>query len=173
MSTLINIIKGDITSLKVDVIVNAANSQLAGGGGVDGAIHRTGGPSIMKECQEWIAENGMCEPGNAMITHGGELKAKYVIHTVGPIWKGGKNKEESILRDAYRKCLDLCKEYGLSSIAFPNISTGVYGFPKTRAARVATVAVQKWIDENPGEIDDVIFCCFDEENFNLYQQLLR
>ena len=158
--------KGDITQMNVDAIVNAANSGLRGGGGVDGAIHRAGGPEIMEECRKI----GNCPTGQAVVTTGGKLKVKKVIHTVGPIWSGGSKDEELLLALAYQNSLKLAVDNGLFSIAFPNISTGVYGFPKEKAAIIAVKTVNAFLKTNP-ELD-IYFVCFDEENFEIYQNLL-
>jgi O-acetyl-ADP-ribose deacetylase len=166
------VIRGDITTLDVDAIVNAANSSLLGGGGVDGAIHRAGGPVILEECRKIIARQGGCKPGEAVVTRGGNLKAKFVIHTVGPVWRGGAEKEDLILASAYRNCMMLAHETGIRSIAFPNISTGVYGFPKGRAAEIAVREVRTFL-EHDTEIRRLIFCCFDEENFKIYKSILN
>lgn len=168
----VKVIKDDITKLNVDAIVNAANSALAGGGGVDGAIHRAAGPSVMMDCQEWIKNNGQCEPGNVALTDGGDLNVQYIIHAVGPIWKGGNNGEADQLRSAYRNSLSVAKANGVKSIAFSNISTGVYGFPKEMAAEIAITTVRDFLLENPGWFRAVIFCCYDPENFQLYKLLL-
>lgn len=168
----IKLIQGDITKLQVDAIVNAANSSLLGGGGVDGAIHRAGGPQILEECKQIRNRQGGCKTGEAVITSGGNLKAKYIIHTVGPVWNGGHNNEEQLLGNAYRNSLQLAVTRNISTIAFPNISTGIYGFPKRRAAEVAIEIVQQFLQVNES-IREVIFCCFDEENTSLYQQLLK
>ena len=175
MNTLINrifIIQGDITKLEVDAIVNAANSSLMGGGGVDGAIHRAGGPVILDECREIVARQGRCDTGNAVITSGGNLPAKFVIHTVGPVWRGGNNNEPKLLENAYRNSLKLAVENGIETIAFPNISTGVYGFPKDKAAEIAVQAVTKYLAENE-QIKQVYFVCFDQENYELYKAALK
>ncbi|MCL2129563.1 MAG: O-acetyl-ADP-ribose deacetylase [Treponema sp.] len=169
------IIKGDITSLDVDVIVNAANSSLMGGGGVDGAIHRSAGPELLEQCIKIAKERqglpgGPCPTGDAVITGAGKLPCKKVIHTVGPVWRGGKNGEPEGLASCYRKSLLLAEAEGLKSIAFPNISTGVYGYPKDLAAKTALETVQKTMEETPG-IERVIFVCFDDENFNIYKEL--
>lgn len=168
----IKLIQGDITKLQVDAIVNAANSSLLGGGGVDGAIHRAGGPQILEECKQIRNRQGGCKTGEAVITSGGNLKAKYIIHTVGPVWTGGHNNEEQLLGNAYRNSLQLAVTRNISTIAFPNISTGIYGFPKRRAAEVAIETVRQFLQVNES-IREVIFCCFDEENTSLYQQLLK
>lgn len=168
----LKLIQGDITKLQVDAIVNAANSSLLGGGGVDGAIHRAGGPQILEECRQIRNKQGGCKTGESVITSGGNLKAKHVIHTVGPVWNGGSNYEEQLLENAYRNSLQLAVENNISTIAFPNISTGIYGFPKRRAAEIVIDTVQQFLKSNES-IREVIFCCFDEENTNLYKQLLK
>jgi len=166
-SSKVELVMGDITKLDVDAIVNAANSSLLGGGGVDGAIHRAAGPKLLEECRDL----GGCESSQAKITFGYELPAKYVIHTVGPIWRGGNEHEAETLRDCYLNSLKLAEAKGIRSIAFPNISTGVYGYPKAEAAQIATDAVGIYLRSSKG-IVKVIFTCFDEENYNLYEQLL-
>ena len=168
----IELIKGDITEQKVDAIVNAANSTLMGGGGVDGAIHRAGGPSILEECKKIVAKQGGCKTGEAVITTGGNLPAKFVIHTVGPVWNGGNKNESTLLSACYKNSLKLASEHQLSSIAFPNISTGIYGYPKKEAAEIGIKAVRKFLDENDFIIM-VYFVCFDEENHQIYQSLLH
>jgi O-acetyl-ADP-ribose deacetylase len=167
----IEVILGDITTIKVDAIVNAANSRLAGGGGVDGAIHRAGGPSIMAECDRIRQEKGGCPTGEAVITTAGKLKAKKVIHTVGPVWNGGSGDEEHLLANAYRNSLKQVVENGLKSVAFPNISTGIYGYPKKEAAETAIKTVKDFLSGNK-EIEKVIFVCFDSESFLIYRKLL-
>ena len=164
---MIELIKGDITSLKIDAIVNAANRSLLGGGGVDGAIHRAAGPELLDECK--ILDG--CDTGDAKITNGYLLPAKHVIHTVGPVWHGGNSKEDFHLRNCYRKSLMLANEYGLKTIAFPNISTGVYHFPKSRAAEIAILAARDFMTayELPQK---VIFVCFDDENYRIYMEIL-
>jgi O-acetyl-ADP-ribose deacetylase (regulator of RNase III) len=168
----IQLINGDITKLEVDAIVNAANSSLMGGGGVDGAIHRAGGPDILEECRAIRNRQGGCPTGKAVITAGGKLKAKFVIHTVGPVWRGGSNHEDELLGSAYTNSLNLAASNHLSSIAFPSISTGVYGFPKKRAAEIAVTQIRLFLADAHHSIKTVIFCCFDEENYQTYKQLL-
>ncbi len=164
----IQLTKGDITKMKVDSIVNAANSSLLGGGGVDGAIHRAGGPKILEECILIRNRQGGCKTGEAVITTGGNLPAKYVIHTVGPVWHGGDKHEDELLHNAYTNSLRLAEENNITSIAFPNISTGIYGFPKQRAAEIAVKAVS---DFKASSLQQVFFVCFDEENYNIYKSL--
>lgn len=167
----IYVLKGDITTLDADAVVNAANSGLMGGGGVDGAIHRAGGIIINEECSEIIKKIGRLEPGKAVITSGGNLKAPYVIHTVGPIWHGGTKGEEEILAECYRSCLKLASEKGIKTIAFPNISTGIFGYPKERAAKTAFDTVIKELVRYK-TIDRVGFVCFDDYNYKLYIELI-
>src|SRR5690606_25740545 len=168
---MIELLKGDITKLEVDAVVNAANSSLLGGGGVDGAIHRAGGPAILEECQRIRAKQGGCMVGEAVITTGGNLPANFVIHTVGPTWNGGKYYEEALLASAYRSSLALAVEHQLQSIAFPNISTGVYRFPKDRAAEIAIDTVKEFLNFSSAEIK-VTFVCYDEENYWIYEELI-
>ncbi|WP_272150065.1 O-acetyl-ADP-ribose deacetylase [Tenacibaculum aiptasiae] len=163
----IKLIKGDITKIKVDAIVNAANSSLLGGSGVDGAIHRVGGSSILEECKQIRNKQGKCKTGEVVITTAGKLPAKYVIHTVGPVYNGGQKSEKELLTDCYKNSILLAKEKNLTSISFPCISTGIYSFPKFLAAEIAIETVKK----NP-IIEEVIFVCFDEENYNIYKKLL-
>jgi O-acetyl-ADP-ribose deacetylase (regulator of RNase III) len=165
----ISIIQSDITTLTVDAIVNAANRSLLGGGGVDGAIHRKGGAVILEECKAIIARQGSCKTGEAVLTRGGNLPAKYVIHTVGPIWNGGKKKEVELLANCYKNSLNIAFENGFKTIAFPNISTGIYHFPKDKAAQIAFEAIRNY--PNIEFFEAIIFCCFDEENFELYNSL--
>jgi O-acetyl-ADP-ribose deacetylase (regulator of RNase III) len=181
MSTcIIETILGDITTLPVDVIVNAANSSLLGGGGVDGAIHRAAGPELLAECRR-IAEKrrdipgGPCPAGDAVISGAYKLPCKKIIHTVGPVWYGGSHNEPALLASCYRKSLLLASDprsadAGFHSIAFPNISTGVYGYPKELAAGIALSTVKATLSETPG-ITRVVFVCFDQENFRLYTAL--
>jgi O-acetyl-ADP-ribose deacetylase (regulator of RNase III) len=171
MKAQIKLIFGDITKLEVDAIVNAANSSLIGGGGVDGAIHRAGGPQILAECREIVSREGRCATGEAVITSGGNLPAKYVIHTVGPIWRGGQNNEPGLLANAYRNSLKLAAEHGCETIAFPNISTGVYGFPKDKAAKIAVETVTNFLT-GTDQIKHLYFVCFDEENYDFYKLLI-
>jgi O-acetyl-ADP-ribose deacetylase (regulator of RNase III) len=163
---------GDITLIEVDAIVNAANKSLMGVGGVDGAIHRAGGPQILEQCMAINKRQGGCPTGEAVITTGGNLKAKFVIHTVGPVWSGNNENEELLLASAYRNSLSLAAANLVKSIAFPNISTGVYRFPKKRAAEIAIQEVNSFLSKDD-VLQHVIFCCFDEENFNIYDQLLK
>ncbi|MFC6998449.1 O-acetyl-ADP-ribose deacetylase [Rufibacter roseus] len=167
----INLLKGDITKVTTDAIVNAANSSLLGGGGVDGAIHRAGGPAILEECKQIRARQGGCPTGEAVITTGGDLPAQYVIHTVGPVWNGGHKNEPKLLANCYRNSLLLAQQHKVKIIAFPNISTGVYGYPKDKAAQVAVQTVQEFLQENKLP-EQVTFVVFDEENLRLYEQLL-
>lgn len=171
-STELELIRGDITTVAVDAIVNAANSLLLGGGGVDGAIHTAGGPSILAACQR-IRARGGCATGDAVITTAGRLPAKHVIHTVGPVWGSVEDSEAiRLLASCYRSSLDLAAEHRCRTIAFSNVSTGVYGFPKPAAAETAIDNVQNWLDENPGLLDRVVYVCFDEENHSLYSRML-
>ncbi|AMR31947.1 RNase III inhibitor [Mucilaginibacter sp. PAMC 26640] len=171
MDKRIKLQQGDITKLNTDAIVNAANSSLLGGGGVDGAIHRAGGRQILEECIKIVDRQGGCRTGNAVITTGGKLPAKYVIHTVGPIWNAGKSKEEELLASCYKNSLALAVKNNVKSIAFPNISTGVYRFPKQLAAEIAVKTVGEFLAENQS-IEEVIFICFDDKNLSIYQKLL-
>ena len=168
MSDKIEIQQGDITKLKVDAIVNAANTSLRGGGGVDGAIHRAAGPELL----EFNKQLGGCKTGEAKITPGFNLQAKYIIHTVGPVWNGGNNNEDKLLANCYSNSLLLATENNVKSIAFPAISTGVYRFPLERAANIAVKVVNEFLSQNKS-IEKVIFACFDNENFNIYSQLLN
>lgn len=167
-TTRIEVMLGDITRQKVDAIVNAANETLLGGGGVDGAIHRAAGPELLSECRAL----GGCATGDAKITKGYQLPAKYVIHTVGPVWGGGARGEDNLLVSCYRKSLELATAHGLKSIAFPCISTGVYHFPQERAATIAVREVRSFLEENPS-LERVVFVCFLEEDFGIYQRLLQ
>lgn len=159
-------IKADITGVPVDAIVNAANSSLLGGGGVDGAIHRAGGPSILKDCKEIINKQGGCKTGDAVITGAGNLPAKFVIHTVGPVWYGGNNNEREKLANCYKNSLQLAVENNCKTLTFPNISTGVYRFPKKDAAKIAVETVDSFLQQD-SVLQKVIFVCYDDENFAL------
>ena len=166
--SLIEVIQTDITQLDVDAIVNAANSTLRGGGGVDGAINRAAGPQLLDEC----ISLGGCPTGEARITNGYKLKARYVIHTVGPIWCGGNSNESYLLACCYQRSLSLAVENNCRSIAFPNISTGIYGFPKKLAAEIAIREVRSFLNANK-VVSKVLFCCFDSENHLIYNRLLN
>ena len=161
------LIQGDITKLEVDAIVNAANTTLLGGGGVDGAIHRAAGKELLAECRTLAG----CATGDAKITKGYNLPARFVIHTVGPVWNGGNSGEPEKLTSCYRRSLELAVKNGIRTIAFPNISTGVYGYPKNDAATIAISTVKEFL-QNHSEIQQVIFCAFDEENYRIYKNLL-
>ncbi len=163
---MIKIINGDITKVKADAIVNAANTTLLGGGGVDGAIHRAGGPEILAECRLI----GGCPTGEAVITTAGKLPAKYVIHAVGPVWRGGQHNEDRLLANAYLNSLKIAEKNNLKTIAFPNISTGVYRFPKKKAAEIALKTVNDFL-KNSKAVKEVIFVCYDDENYEIYKQM--
>jgi O-acetyl-ADP-ribose deacetylase (regulator of RNase III) len=164
---MLRVMQGDITKLQVDAIVNAANPTLLGGGGVDGAIHRAAGPELLDEC----AALGGCCTGEAKITRGYSLPARYVIHTVGPVWRGGTGNEQELLRGCYVSSLEIGRRNGVRSIAFPCISTGVYGYPQEKAARTAIGAVREFL-ETSGYAMEVVFCCFSQNDAVLYRQLL-
>ncbi|HVI44839.1 MAG TPA: O-acetyl-ADP-ribose deacetylase [Chitinophaga sp.] len=164
----IKVIKGDITRQATDAIVNAANSSLMGGGGVDGAIHRAGGPAILEDCRAIVARQGGCKTGEAVITTGGHLPARHVIHTVGPVWNGGNKNEEALLAACYRNSLELAAHHQLRSISFPNISTGIYHFPKDLAASIAMDTIVHFLEQN-SSIEEVILVCFDDENLKYTQ----
>ncbi len=172
MSTRITLVQGDITGQNVDAIVNAANSSLLGGGGVDGAIHRAGGPKILEECKVIRKEKGECPPGEAVMTSGGRLPARFVIHTVGPVWQGGKNGEALVLERAYRNCLMLARQHNIKSIAFPSISTGAYGYPLEDAARIAIRTIKECLHDVAG-IEEVRFVVFSENDRLVYDRLLE
>lgn len=165
---IIKLHKGDITKMNVDAIVNAANSSLLGGGGVDGAIHRAAGPELLVECRKL---NG-CPTGEAKITNAYNLACKHVIHTVGPIWKGGNSNEANLLKSCYKNSLKLAEAYKLESIVFPNISTGVYGYPKKEAAKIAIETVIKK-SLKLKHLKEITFCVFDDTNYEIYQKLLK
>ncbi|NUU65390.1 O-acetyl-ADP-ribose deacetylase [Enterobacteriaceae bacterium BIT-l23] len=171
MQHRIEIIQGDITQVNAEAIVNAANSSLMGGGGVDGAIHRAAGPELLSECREVRQRHGECPTGQAVITGAGKLPASAVVHAVGPVWHGGEAGEAELLASAYRNSLQLVSDNSLRSVAFPNISTGVYGYPKALAAEVAWRAVSDFLRTHPLP-EQVYFVCYDEENTRLYQRLL-
>ncbi|MGB2959732.1 MAG: O-acetyl-ADP-ribose deacetylase [Bacteroidota bacterium] len=170
--TLLRLVRGDITEQDVQAIVNAANSRLMGGGGVDGAIHRAGGPRILEECREIRAVCGALPPGEAVITSGGRLSARFVIHTVGPVWSGGSHGEDHLLKSAYNNSLRLAVENGVSSMAFPSISTGAYGFPVERASRIAMETVSRFV-ETRGKPREVRFVVFSQHDFHVYARLFQ
>jgi len=172
MNSKLKLVKGDITKIEADAIVNAANSSLLGGGGVDGAIHRAGGQAILDDCIAIRNRQGGCKTGEAVITTAGKLPAKYVIHTVGPVYNGDKAEKEQLLANAYRNSLQLAVEHDINTIAFPNISTGIYHFPKPKAAQIALATVQDFLKHNDS-ITQVTFVCFDDENYSLYADSLQ
>jgi O-acetyl-ADP-ribose deacetylase (regulator of RNase III) len=171
--TKVSIVQGDITRQATDAIVNAANPSLMGGGGVDGAIHRAGGPAILEECKKIVARQGRLSTGKAVITTGGNLKARHVIHTVGPIWHGGTGNEAELLRSAYYECLKLATENNLTSIAFPSISTGAYGYPVDEAAKIAVSTVVSFLKEQATSLKDVVFVLFDSRTYQSYCSALQ
>lgn len=166
--TRIRLRQGDITEQDTDAIVNAANSTLMGGGGVDGAIHRAGGPAIMEECRRIIAQIGRLDTGKAVMTTGGRLRARYVIHTVGPVWRGGGRGEAELLASAYVESLKLASEHGLKSVAFPSISTGAYGYPVAEAAKVALRAVTDFLRNHETSLEEVRFVLYDARTYHAY-----
>ena len=170
--TVIELLKGDITMLRVDAIVNAAKNSLMGGGGVDGAIHKAGGPEILRECKEIVKRQGECPTGEAVITTAGNMPSKYVIHTVGPVWKGGSEDEKQLLSNCYKNSLNIAVQNGIKSIAFPNISTGIYKFPKKEAGIIAVESVIEFL-KNESSIEKVIFACFGDENYEIYIKLIE
>ncbi len=163
----LRVIEGDITQQDVEAIVNAANSTLLGGGGVDGAIHRAAGPELLAECRTL----GGCPTGQAKITRGYRLPAKWVIHTVGPVWRDGRHGEDELLADCYRNSLAIVRERGIRSVAFPSISTGAYGFPMDRAARIAVSEIRRFLETAP-EVTEVRLVCFGKSAFETHQQAL-
>jgi len=169
---MLKLVYGDITKIHVDAIVNAANTSLLGGSGVDGAIHKAGGKAILEDCQKIRAKQGGCKVGEAVITTAGKLPAKFIIHTVGPVWSNGKKDEEKLLALSYRNSLKLALENQVQSIAFPNISTGIYHFPKRKAAEIAIATVSNFLITTE-VIKKVIFICFDNENYNIYRAMLN
>ncbi len=166
MAERIEVIKADITTVEADAIVNAANTSLLGGGGVDGAIHRAGGPAILADCRKIVARQGGCKTGDAVITTAGNLPATYVIHTVGPVWNGGKNNENEKLKNCYINSLKLAAAHQCKTVAFPNISTGIYNFPKPEASKIAVTTIAEFL-ETQHLPEKVFIVCFDEENFLL------
>jgi O-acetyl-ADP-ribose deacetylase (regulator of RNase III) len=171
MDATIELIQADITKIKVDAIVNAANTSLLGGGGVDGAIHRAGGKEILEQCIGIKDKQGGCPVGEAVITTGGKLPAKYVIHAVGPVWSKNNPNAERLLTNAYRHSLELAVANGVKTIAFPNISTGVYQFPKIRAAEIAINAIDEFLSTD-FQLEKVVLVCFDSENYAIYKNLI-
>jgi O-acetyl-ADP-ribose deacetylase (regulator of RNase III) len=170
-ATTLTLVRGDITRQQVDAIVNAANSSLMGGGGVDGAIHNAGGPTILEECKQIRQLQGPCPPGNAVITGGGKLPARHVIHAVGPIWRGGSTNEAETLASAYRTCLSIAADYDVKTIAFPSISTGAYGYPVDDAAKVAVETVGKFCQDSQA-LSEIRFVLFDQFTFDAYKSAL-
>ncbi|HUU12566.1 MAG TPA: O-acetyl-ADP-ribose deacetylase [Terriglobia bacterium] len=168
MKERIQVVQGDITQQKVDAIVNAANTSLLGGGGVDGAIHRAAGPKLLEECRTL----GGCPTGQAKITGGHNLPAKHVIHTVGPVWNGGRHGEDDLLASCYRNSVALAEQHGIKTIAFPCISTGVYGFPFERAAKIAVAEVKSFLERSK-RIEQVVFVCFLKRDYECYVKILR
>jgi len=171
--TKVSIVRGDITDQATEAIVNAANPGLMGGGGVDGAIHRAGGPAILEECKKIVAQKGRLSTGKAVITGGGNLKAGYVIHTVGPIWHGGSRNESELLESAYYECLQLATSNKLGSISFPSISTGAYGYPLDEAARIGVSAVVSFLKEQATSLREVVFVLFDTRTYESYRSALQ
>ena len=171
--TRISMIQGDITEQDTDAIVNAANSGLMGGGGVDGAIHRAGGPAILEECKKVVAQHGRLPPGKAVITTGGNLKARYVIHTVGPVWRGSTGNEAELLRSAYHECLKLANENELTSISFPSISTGAYGYPVDEAAKIAVSTLFSFLKQQTTSLKEIVFALFGSRTYQSYRSALQ
>lgn len=169
----LSIVQGDITRQATDAIVNAANPGLMGGGGVDGAIHRAGGPAILEECRQIVSRQGWLPTGQAVITTGGNLKARFVIHTVGPVWRGGNSGEPEQLASAYRESLKVAAENNLSSVSFPSVSTGAYGYPVAEAAKVAIETVASFLREQVTSIREVVFVLFDSATLESYSSALR
>lgn len=168
MAALLKAIQADITTLSLDAIVNAANSSLLGGGGVDGAIHRAAGPDLLHECRLL----GGCKTGDAKLTQGYRLPAKYIIHTVGPVWRGGTNGEPELLRSCYQRCMEIAVTKGIASIAFPSISTGIYGYPIPLAAKIAVGTIRNVLETFP-QIHEVTFCCFSTSDLKVYAETLK
>ena len=171
--TKVSIVRGDITDQATEAIVNAANPGLMGGGGVDGAIHRAGGPAILEECRKIVARQGRLPTGKAVITGGGNLKAGYVIHTVGPVWHGGSRNEPELLKSAYYECLRLATGNKLGSISFPSISTGAYGYPLDEAAKIAVSTVVSFLEEQSTSLKEVVFVLFDARTYESYRSALQ
>ncbi|MFO7773242.1 MAG: O-acetyl-ADP-ribose deacetylase [Dehalococcoidia bacterium] len=171
--TKVSIVQGDITKQATEAIVNAANPGLMGGGGVDGAIHRAGGPAILEECKKIVARQGRLPTGKAVITGGGNLKARYVIHTVGPVWHGGSRNESELLKSAYYECLQLATESKLTSISFPSVSTGAYGYPLDEAARIAAGTVVSFLKQQATSLEEVVFVLFDARTYESYRWALQ
>jgi len=170
MKSVIEIIKSDITKLSVDAVVNAANSSLMGGGGVDGAIHRAGGKIILEQCQNIIKSIGRCNTGEAVVTTAGNMPSKFVIHTVGPVWNNGKYNEPFLLQNCYKNSLNLLLKHNLKTIAFPSLSTGAYRFPIEQASKVAIKSVYNVIKQNINKIEKVYFVCFSQKDFEIYKK---
>lgn len=170
--TKLTLIQGDITAQETDAIVNAANSSLMGGGGVDGAIHRAGGPQILQECMKIREKQGGCDTGEAVITTGGKLSARYIIHTVGPVWRGGDSDEPALLANCYRNSLRLAVENGIKTISFPSISTGVYGYPVEKASLTALKTVMEFLQSSDA-LDEVVFVLYDNQTYQGYENALN
>jgi O-acetyl-ADP-ribose deacetylase (regulator of RNase III) len=168
----LSLVKGDITRQSTEAIVNAANSGLMGGGGVDGAIHRAGGPAILEECRKIVEKQGRLPAGKAVITTAGHLPAEYVIHTVGPVWHSGNRNEAELLASSYRESLSLAEKKGLHSISFPSISTGAYGYPVHQAAKIAIKTVVSFLKDEASSVDEVVFVLFDDSTYDAYEAAL-
>lgn len=171
--TRLSVVQGNIIQQETEAIVNAANPSLMGGGGVDGAIHRAGGPRILEECKQIISQKGSLPVGEAVITTAGKLKAKYIIHTVGPVWYGGNKNERRLLHNAYSKSIEIAVKNNLRSISFPSISTGAYSYPVDKAAAIALVAIMEFLRRRSSSIEEVVFVLFDETTFAVYESVLR